>query len=406
LGRDFIGQWDIAIQIGRGGWSHGNSRRFNPFDRVQLSVRPPNEISPSTRNLPCKIKSPSPMPQVKVNNEVVGESLTADPPPVEVKTLDTLDTNQEATSESVPFRSPAQVLAAWDNLDDYDTVRPKQEKVPVKPLFEELPDFLSAPTYLSEDEKFQLKDLMTEFKDIFTKKPGLCKLFKHKINTGYHAPITSPVRPKSIGKKKIFDEALDELLELGVVEPANRCPWASPAFTVPKPDGTPRFITAYQQLNNITVPDKYPIPRMDDMLSFLGDFKYISLFDLSKGFYQIEIEEEDEQKTAFVCHRGHYQFNRVPMGLSNSPATFQRTVDAVLSDLRWKCAFGYFDDIGVFSKTFEEHVEHLRLVLTRIRDAGLTMHPKKVQLCRTRLKFLGFIIENGKWKKWKWLSKS
>jgi hypothetical protein len=212
---------------------------------------------------------------------------------------------------------------------------------------------------------------------MFTKKIGLCKMFQHKILTGDNHPVVAHLRQTSVGRRKAFDETFDELVEFGVIEPAVNCPWSSEAFTLPKPDGSHRFITAYQKLNDITVPDRYPIPRMDDMIHHLGGFKYITFFDLSKGFYQIELAPEDKIKTAFISHRGHWQFKRMPMELRNAPSTFQRMVDAVLGDLKWKICFGYLDDVGVFSNSFEEHIEHLRIVLSRLREAGLTLHPKK-----------------------------
>jgi len=293
------------------------------------------------------------------------------------------------------FNSPEEVLAAWAVEEDFDLYKPIQDKIPEVPLFEDRPEFLEAPTYLTENEKSQLRKVLSKYKDMFTKKPGLCKLFQHKIEIGDNAPVTAHLRPMSIGQRKLFDEAFDELVENGIIEPAGNSPFSSQAFTVPKPDGSSRFIVQFQPLNKITKLDKYPIPRMDDMLSFLGGFKYLSVFDLSKGFFQIEMYPPHKERTAFISHRGFYQFKRLPMGCCNSPATFMRTVDAVLGDLKYFCCLGYFDDIIIFSNSFEEHLQHLQMVLDRIREAGFTIHPKKAQLCRKRLKFLGFIIEEG-----------
>jgi len=106
--------------------------------------------------------------------------------------------------------------------------------------------------------------------------------------------------------------------------------------------------------------------------------------------------KKDKPKNAFISHRGQWQFKRLPMGLMNTPTTFVRCIDEILGDLKWVCVLGYFDDIIVFSKSFDEHCEHIRLVLERLRTAGFTIHPNKVQLCRTRLKFLGFIVDSGK----------
>jgi len=155
-------------------------------------------------------------------------------------------------------------------------------------------------------------------------------------------------------------------------------------------------VVYYKPLNAITVADVYPMSLMDDMLSILWQCQFFSTFDLSKGFYQIAMASENKAKTAFLSHHGLWQFKRLPMGLKNSPATFVRCVDQVLGDLKWKVCAVYFDDTIIFSSNFEEHVRHIDLVLGRLKEAGLTIHPKKVQLCCQRLKFLAHIIEPGR----------
>jgi len=140
----------------------------------------------------------------------------------------------------------------------------------------------------------------------------------------------------------------------------------------------------------------YPIPRIDDMLAQLGQCSYFSCFDLAKGYFQIKMKDEDKPKTAFISHKGMYQYKRMPMGMCNCSSTFQRCMEHVLAELIGICCSVYFDDVCVFSKTFEEHLEHIRLVLTCLQEAGFTINPSKIQLCRTRFRYLGFIIEPGK----------
>jgi hypothetical protein len=414
LGRDFIEVAEIGILISEGAWFKApNIDELIPFTprpvpptlgarklyvrKASQSVEDTEPTVTSTDIISplCKI---TPMINSTAPNICGGISLL---PFVNnfQHVLSVEDINEDQCgeeSEEISFSTPADCLACWDYEENTESQKVQHDNVKENLLEENNPDFLSAPTYLEEDQKQQLAKLFDEFRPMFTKKPGLCRLYKHRIYTGEHPPVSSHLIRMTPGARKAFDETFNELIDFGVIEPAVNCPWSAPAFTVPKPDGTHRFITAYQKLNDITIPDKYPIPRMDDMLMHLGNFKYLTFFDLSKGFYQIEVAEEDRQKTAFISHRGHWQFKRMPMGLSNSPSTFQRAVDAVLGDLKWKICFGYFDDVGVFSNSFEEHLEHLRIVLTKLWEAGFTLHPKKVQLCRRRLKFLGFVIEDGK----------
>jgi transposase InsO family protein len=289
----------------------------------------------------------------------------------------------------------ADVLPNWEyypNLVDAELdVVPEVVLTPSEDVCVEL----MAPDYLSESERHRLNLTISPFRSIFTKQPGLCKLYQHSINTENHYPVTENLRPMTSAKRKVFDETFYELIKYDVIEPS-KSPWCSNAFVVPKTDGSQRFVINYKPLNAITVPDAYPMSRMDDMLAILGQCRYFSTFDLAKGFYQIQMKDEDKQKTAFICHHGLWQFKRLPMGLRNSPATFVRCIDQVLGDLKWKICAVYFDDIIIFSRTLDEHLEHIRLVLSRLKDAGLTINPKKVQLCRQKLKFLGHVIQPGK----------
>ena len=120
---------------------------------------------------------------------------------------------------------------------------------------------------------------------------------------------------------------------------------------------------------------------MDEMISVLGSSRYFTTFDLSKGFHQIVMKESDKIKTGFISHRGLMQFNRLPMGLKNSPATFQRMLDTLLKEFKGKFCGIFFDDFVIYSNSFEDHLEHLTLVLEALSKAGLTVNPKKVQLC-------------------------
>ena len=119
------------------------------------------------------------------------------------------------------------------------------------------------------------------------------------------------------------------MLDAVVIRPSNS-PWSSPLVLVKKRDGSLRFCVDYRKLNSITVKDAYPLPRIDDTLDALGDVKYFSTLDMSSGYWQVEVGEEDKAKTAFTTGKGHFEFNVMPFGLSNAPATFQRLMDLVL----------------------------------------------------------------------------
>ena len=136
--------------------------------------------------------------------------------------------------------------------------------------------------------------------------------------------------------------------------------------------------------------DAHPFPTTEEALESLGTTSpaYFSCLDLQSGFYQLEIDTLSRPLTAWRCHLGLLQYKRLPMGLKNSPLTFQRVMEAVLRGLNWKCSLVYLDDVIVFSKTFQDHLSHLQQVFERLRAAGLKLHPSKCSLAKREIRYL------------------
>ncbi|PIK55614.1 Retrovirus-related Pol polyprotein from transposon [Apostichopus japonicus] len=181
------------------------------------------------------------------------------------------------------------------------------------------------------------------------------------------------------------------MLKRGVIEPSSS-PWASPVVLVKKKDGSTRFCVDYRRLNDITTKDSYPIPRIDDSLDSLNGSTWFTTLDLASGYWQVEMDESDREKTAFITHSGLYQFCVMPFGLCNAPATFERLMEKILSGLQWQTCLVYLDDVIIFGKNFEEHIAAIDDVFTRFKLAGLKLSPKKCFLFKQKVEFLGHVV--------------
>jgi Reverse transcriptase (RNA-dependent DNA polymerase)/RNase H-like domain found in reverse transcriptase len=204
-----------------------------------------------------------------------------------------------------------------------------------------------------------------------------------------------PIRahPYRAGPRAREAEAAEvqRMLKAGVIEPAH-AEWASPVVLVPQPDGCMRFCIDYRRSYVLTVKDSHFLPRMDECIDSLGDATIFSTLDCNSGYWQIPVHPDDQDKTTFHSHEGLYKFLRMPFGLSNDPATFQRMVDMILAGLTWKSCLVYLDDIIVFSSSFKEHLSHLDQVLERLYRAGLSLKLPNCQFCKDTVSHLGHVV--------------
>ena len=172
-------------------------------------------------------------------------------------------------------------------------------------------------------------------------------------------------------------------------------PWASPIVIVGKKDGSVHFCVDYRKLNQVARFDAYPMPRIEELLDCIGPAKYITTMDLAKGYGQIPLSQASKEKSAFTTPFGLYEFQVMPFGLHNAPATFQRTMNEVLEGCDG-FAGCYIDDLVVYSKSWEEHLQHLREVLGWLKAANLTVKMKKCQFGQRKVHYLGHVIGDGR----------
>lgn len=248
---------------------------------------------------------------------------------------------------------------------------------------------------LTTNQGAQFRQLLLEFADLFAKdmtQLGNTDLVVHRIFTDDVPPISS--RPYMVPRnEQIFiNEEVQRMLDNNLIRESSS-PWASPVVLVNKKNGKKRFCVDYRKLNAVTKKDKYPLPRIDEMLDSLAEAAYFSTLDLMSGYWQVKVHPEDREKTAFITRYGTYEFNVMPFGLCNAPATFQRLMNRIYQGIAYDYVVVYLDDTNVFSRTFEDHIRHLREVFTRIRNAGLKLNIEKCNFWMKRLTFLGHIIE-------------
>jgi hypothetical protein len=216
----------------------------------------------------------------------------------------------------------------------------------------------------------------------------------HSIDTGNALPIQRKPYPIAHSEENTIREEIESLLAHGLIE-KNNSDWGFPIVMVNKKDGTRRMCIDYRKLNLVTKASTYPLPRISDLLQqFHGD-QYFSSIDLASGYWQIPMDPRSQDKTTFNCKFGSFKWKVMPFGLRNAPATFQCLMDEVFGEYKWKFVCVYFDDIVIHSKSFAEHLVHLRSVFKCLVNSQLQAKLSKCQFLRKELSFVGHIVSRN-----------
>ena len=264
-------------------------------------------------------------------------------------------------------------------------------------------DYTFRDDHMNEEEKHALRKVISKNKEVLyveTDRLSFTHKIKHNIRTFDNIPVHSKSYKYPYVYEKEVQEQIKKMLADGVVR-ESISPYTSPVWVVPKKSDASgrkkfRLVIDYRKLNEKTINDKYPIPEITDILDKLGRAKYFSTIDLVSGFHQIQLAEEDKEKTAFSVNGGKYEFTRMPFGLKNAPATFQRVMDCILRDLVGICCFVYMDDIIIFSSSLQEHAKNLNQVLEKLKEAKLKIQLDKCEFFRKETQFLGHTVsEDG-----------
>lgn len=247
--------------------------------------------------------------------------------------------------------------------------------------------------HLPADQAAELLKVFQETPSLFVTRPGHTTLIEHVIRLKDHNPIRQ--RPYRVPQHLVTQlrQEIDSMLDLGVIEPS-MSEWCSPVVIVFKKDGSLRICIDFRKINSVSEFDAYPMPRIDDLLDRIGAAGYITTLDLCKGYWQVPLEVSSRPYTAFRTPAGLFQFTVMPFGLHGAPATFQRLMDKVLQGCE-EFSAAYLDDVVIFSATWEEHVQHLRTVLQKIKMAGLTLNVAKCDWARQETRYLGYQLGKG-----------
>jgi len=258
-------------------------------------------------------------------------------------------------------------------------------------------DFLSQIdlSHLNPTQRDELCQVLLKYEAVFSDKPGLCSIVQHEIN------LVPDFKPKAHAPYRIpeklrveVDRQIDQLLSDGKIR-ESCSPYAHPIVCVAK-KGTDaiRICTDLRYLNKGTINDAYPMTVADDLLIKLSGAKFLSTCDCTAGYFQIPLREEDKHKTAFITHRGLFEWNVMPFGVKTASNTFQRMINSILhphSDY----AAAYIDDSAVYSNTWEEHLCHLEKVLKAFLTAGLTLKLSKCVFAKPQINFIGHVVGSG-----------
>lgn len=256
---------------------------------------------------------------------------------------------------------------------------------------------LNLSPILNKQEKLEILRICKEYNDLFHLKGDrltYTDAITHSIPILQdQAPVNQKMYRLPEKQREVINEQLKEMLENDVVQ-RSKSPWNSPLLVVPKkagPDGEKRWrvVVDFRKLNEKTVGDAFPLPRIEDILDQLGHSRYFTTLDLASGYHQVLVDPKDRQKTAFSTNYGHYEFKRMPFGLKGAPATFQRLMNYVLTGLQGLECFVYLDDIVIYGKNLEDHNNKLRKVFDKLREHNLKLQPEKCQFLRKEVVYLG-----------------
>jgi hypothetical protein len=288
----------------------------------------------------------------------------------------------------IPFK-PSVLFSIADDCDVNDV-----DGIPSVVSSKEI-SFDEKVKHLTESQQQEIRKLLCDVENIFSDIPGKTTLCTHHIAMKHGSkPVRSSPYRMNPEKTKYLETEIENLLKLGIIEESDSS-YASPVVLVPKSNNELRLCTDFRKVNLQTVADPFPMPRVEELIDRVGKATFITKLDMSRGYWQVPLDEQSIPVSAFVTPFGHFQWKYMPFGLRNAPATFSRLVSKLFRGLESFSA-AYLDDFIIFSASWSDHLKHLKIVFERIRAAGLTLNLKKCVFGAAEVDFLGHHIGLGR----------
>ena len=375
------------------------SRCFEPGDRVlvlfpvvgnplQAKYSGPYKVVKKISDTNYLVKTPGRRKETQVCHINMLKAYHEKPKP-ELVTL-----NNRLGLESPTHSKDCVGQVAEKEEDTESEVRLENDQQPIKLQNSQILNVLGTKlSHLPLVQRKELAEVITQYREVFPDVPSKTNLIEHDVDVGDSAPIKQHPYRVSPMKKELLDKEVQYMLKNDIIE-ESQSNWSSPCILVPKHDGGFRFCTDFRKVNDKTKSDSFPIPRIADCIDQIGNAKFVSTFDMLKGYWQVPLTQRAREISAFVTPSGLYQYKVMPFGMKNAPATFQRMVNKLVRDIDG-CE-GYIDDVVIFSDNWSDHIRQIERFFQIMREAKLTINLMKSEFGKATVKYLGHIVGQGR----------
>ena len=374
------------------------SRCFEPGDRVlvlfpvvgnplQAKYSGPYKVVRKISDTNYLVKTPGRRKETQVCHINMLKAYHEKPKP-ELVTL-----NNRLGLESLKHSKDCVGQVAEKEEDTESEVRLENDQQPIKLQNSQiLNDLGTKLSHLPSVQRKELAEVITQYREVFPDVPSKTNLIEHDVDVGDSAPIKQHPYRVSPMKKELLDKEVQYMLKNDIIE-ESQSNWSSPCILVPKHDGGFRFCTDFRKVNDKTKSDSFPIHRIADCIDQIGNAKFVSTFDMLKGYWQVPLTQRAREISAFVTPSGLYQYKVMPFGMKNAPATFQRMVNKLVRDIDG-CE-GYIDDVVIYSDNWSDHIRQIKCFFQIMREAKLTINLMKSEFGKATVKYLGHIVGQG-----------